>query len=33
MMVSTNVTDELWRQEIAYWDYLKAADLDSYRSL
>lgn len=32
-MTSTNVTDELWHQEVAYWEYLKAADLDSYRSL
>jgi len=33
MTARPNLEDEVWSQEVAYWEYLKAADLDSYLSL
>jgi ketosteroid isomerase-like protein len=33
MTTRSNLEDEVWSQEVAYWDYLKAGDLDSFRSL
>ena len=33
MTARPDLEDEVWSQEVAYWEYRKAADLDSYLSL
>jgi ketosteroid isomerase-like protein len=33
MQGKSDLTDEVWSQEVAYWDYLTAADLDAFLSL
>jgi ketosteroid isomerase-like protein len=33
MTTKSSLEDEVWGQEVAYWEYVKAADLDSYLSL
>lgn len=33
MTTKSNLEDEVWNQEVAYWEYIKTADLDSFRSL
>jgi hypothetical protein len=33
MLDESLLTDEVWSQEVAYWEYLKTANLDSYMSL
>jgi ketosteroid isomerase-like protein len=33
MVATQNLGNDVWSQEVAYWDYLKAADLDHLLSL
>ena len=33
MQGKSDLTDEVWNQEVTYWEYLKALDLDAFLSL
>ena len=33
MQEDSDLTDELWNQEVIYWEYLKATDLEAFLSL